>query len=159
MIAQFNMGRLRYGWEDPRVAPFVKALDRVYALAEAAPGYVWHMDGEAIGAVQRDPRGPLRADPRIASTLSVWESVAALKAFSLEGVHGAFVRRGPDWFEPSESPRLVIWDIPEGSRPTVAEGVTRLEALERDGPSDFAYDWAYAEARDERLEAARRQSA
>ncbi|MEO1458549.1 MAG: DUF3291 domain-containing protein [Pseudomonadota bacterium] len=144
MIAEFNIGRLLHDWEDPRVAPFVRALDRVYALAEAAPGYVWHLPGEEMGRVQDDPDGPLKGDPRIACTLSVWESVEALAIFSLTGVHGAFVQRGPAWFEAWDTPRLVIWQIADGTRPTVAEGVARLDRLTREGAGTHAFDWTYA---------------
>ncbi|MEM7500314.1 MAG: DUF3291 domain-containing protein [Pseudomonadota bacterium] len=148
MIAEFNLGRLRHDWDDPRVAPFVDALARVYALATHAPGYVWSLPEEEMEKVQLDPDGPLGGDPRIASTLSVWESVEALRAFAHEGVHAAFLRRSSEWLEVWETPRMVLWTVPPGATPTVADGVERLRALERDGPSDFAYDWAYGLARE-----------
>ncbi|MEL6577123.1 MAG: DUF3291 domain-containing protein [Pseudomonadota bacterium] len=148
MIAEFNLGRLRHDWDDPRVAPFVEALERVYALAKDAPGYVWSLPADEMEKFQLDPEGPLGGDPRIASTLSVWQSVTALKAFAHQGVHGGFIRRSAAWFEVWETPRMVLWTVQAGARPTVADGIERLRALERDGPTDFAYDWAHGLARE-----------
>ena len=34
-LAEFNIARLRYDPDDPRVAPFMKALDAVNAAAES----------------------------------------------------------------------------------------------------------------------------
>ncbi|WP_370282130.1 DUF3291 domain-containing protein [Pseudooceanicola sp.] len=39
-IAEFNIGILRHGWDDPRIADFVNGLDRVNALAHRSPGFV-----------------------------------------------------------------------------------------------------------------------
>jgi len=37
-LAQINIGRLVAARGDPRAAPFIDALDRINALADAAPG-------------------------------------------------------------------------------------------------------------------------
>lgn len=44
-LAQINVGRLIAPRGDARVAPFFAALDRVNALADASPGFVWRMQG------------------------------------------------------------------------------------------------------------------
>lgn len=58
-LAEFNIGILRYEWDDPRVADFADNLDRVYAIAERSPGYIWHMGGDDMSAAQLDPNGIL----------------------------------------------------------------------------------------------------
>ncbi|GGF52254.1 hypothetical protein GCM10011319_12160 [Mameliella alba] len=62
-LAEFNIGILRYDWEDPRIAEFSDNLDRVFAVAERSPGYVWHMAEAEMDAAQTDPGGPLGGNP------------------------------------------------------------------------------------------------
>lgn len=145
-IAEFNWGRLRHDWDDPRVAPFVNALESVNAIAMASPGFLWMMDEATMEAAQLDPDGPLGGDPRVASTLSVWASLAELRQFVFEGRHGAFLRRGGEWFEPTARPRLVLWPVAPSARPNVDDGVARLRRLEAEGAGPEAFDWAYAAA-------------
>lgn len=145
-IAEFNFGRLRHGWEDPRSADFVAGLDAVNAVAMRSPGFVWMLDGDAMDAVQRDPSGVFGGDPAIAATLSVWRSVAALRAFVHNTLHKRFFARGPEWFEPPAGPNFVMWPVPAGHRPSAAEAMARIDQL-RDqgpGPSAFSWDWAAA---------------
>lgn len=146
-IAEFNLGRLRYDWADPRVADFVDNLERVYAIAERSPGFVWMLPEDEMERAQLDPDGPLNGDPRVASTLSVWRSVAHLRHFTFDTLHGRFLARGGEWFEPSEGPRLVMWPVAASERPTVAEGVERLQALAEHGPGPSAFDWRWAQER------------
>ncbi|MDF2232685.1 DUF3291 domain-containing protein [Albimonas sp. CAU 1670] len=144
-LAAFNLGRLLHDWDDARVAPFKDALDRVNAVGERSPGFVWRLDDVAMEAAQLDPAGALGGDPRIASALSVWESVEALERFVFRTVHGRFYARGPEWFEPWATPRLVMWWVPVGHRPSVEEGVARLRRLEAEGDTDEAFGWSHLE--------------
>ena len=146
-IAEFNLGRLLHDWDDPRVAEFTNALDRVGAAAMRSPGFVWMLDEEAMEREQLDPSGPLGGDARIASTLSVWRDVASLEAFAFGAVHGRFVKRAHLWFEQWDGPRFVMWPITRDRRPTVAEGVARLRRLEKDGAGEAAFDWGWARRR------------
>ena len=45
-LAQFNIARLKHDPDDPRVAPFMQALDKVNAVAERMPGFVWRYKDE-----------------------------------------------------------------------------------------------------------------
>src|SRR5260221_12751944 len=40
-LAQLNIGKFRAGRDDPAMAYFFDNLDRVYAMAERMPGFVW----------------------------------------------------------------------------------------------------------------------
>ena len=42
-LAQINIGRLVAPEGDPLVQPFFDALERVNAIAEASPGFVWRL--------------------------------------------------------------------------------------------------------------------
>jgi len=143
-LAEFNIGTLRYDWDDPRIAEFADNLDRVYDIARRSPGYIWHLEGEEMEAAQLDTAGPLGGNPRTASTLSVWENLQTFRAFTHGTVHRVFMERGAEWHIPRAAPNLVMWHVAEGHRPSVAEAVERLEHLTTHGPSDYAFDWSHA---------------
>ena len=146
-LAEFNIGTLKYDWDDPRVADFLNNLDRVYALAERSPGYVWHLPPEAMEAAQLDPDGRLGGNPRTASTLSVWQDAASLEHFAFNTVHKQFYDRKQEWYDPAEQAwgglRLVMWWVPDGHRPTIAEAADRLMHLMDHGDTDYAFGWQH----------------
>ena len=137
-VAHLNWGILRADWDDPLVAPFADAVERVNARASAAPGFVWRHGDDAP-----EDFGALSQDPRLAATLSVWESATHLRAFVMRSVHGAFLRRRAEWFVPQPGPTYVIWPIAAGHRPAVAEAAERLDRLARRGPGSDAHDFAW----------------
>lgn len=142
-LAEFNKGTLRYDWDDRRVRDFTDNLERVNALATRSPGYVWHMPGDEMEAQQLAADGPLGGNARMASTLSVWEDVKSLEQFVWKTVHKQFYDRKAEWFAPTDAIRLVLWWVPRGHRPTVAEAMERFRHLEQHGDSDFAFGWSY----------------
>lgn len=143
-VAQFNWGVLIDDWDTPTVAEFQDNLDRVNALAMRSPGYVWHMPSDEMEASQMDPDGSLGGNPRLASTLSVWQDCAALDHFVHKSLHNAFLKRSAEWFEKPTGPRHVIWPIEVGQKPTLTEAVSRLKKLGDNGPSSEAYDFNWA---------------
>ena len=146
-IVQFNWGLLRHDWEDPRVAEFAENIDRVDAIAHRFPGFGWQLPSDEMEIQQTGHQSPIDwcDNERVASTLSVWQSFEALKSFVYTGVHGQFYRKGNTWLEGKEGwPRLVLWTIDAGGRPTVAEGVARLKHLKAHGASSHAFDFKTA---------------
>jgi hypothetical protein len=135
-LAQFNIARIKYPLDDPRMADFVDNVARVNGLAEQIEGFVWRLQdesGSAMGMTVYD-------DPRILPNLTVWENVAALERFVWKTVHSRFYGRRAEWFEHIETP-LVLWHVPVGHKPDIAEGVARLDHLRGHGASDFAFGW------------------
>jgi len=45
-LAHANIARFRVAQDDPANADFVNSLDRVNAVAESQPGYVWRFTGD-----------------------------------------------------------------------------------------------------------------
>ena len=135
-LAQFNIARVRYPLDDPRMTEFVENVERVNKLAEQIDGFVWRLQdatGHAMNMTVYD-------DPRILPNLAVWENVEALERFVWQTLHRRFCGRRREWFEPIETP-LVLWWIPAGHRPDLAEAVARLDQLKARGPSDHAFGW------------------
>lgn len=141
-LAEFNLGELKYDWEDPRVADFRDNLDRVNGIAKRSPGFVWMLSEDEMEAAQNDAEGFLGGNPRLASTLSVWESVETLEHFVWNTLHKAFYDRKAEWYDPTDKPRLVMWWVPVGHRPDIGEAMSRYRKLEAEGDSPFAFGWA-----------------
>ena len=137
-LAQLNIGRIRYEVNDPRMADFMNNLQRVNALAERSPGFVWRYQDDSGNATNSRPFGD---DPRMAINMSVWESVEALEKFVWQTVHTRFYARKHEWFEKLDGAYFVLWWVPAGHRPSVQEAIDRLEHLKAHGPSEHAFGW------------------
>ena len=138
-IAQLNIGRFRYPADDPRMAAFTMNLDRINALAERSEGFVWRLKDESNNATAIRPE----SDPTMAVNLSVWESVEALERFVWSTVHKQFYNRKGEWFEKLSAPHLVMWPVPVGHFPDLAEAMERLQQLKARGDSDSAFGWGH----------------
>ena len=139
-LAQVNIGRLLAPVSDPRIDGFRNALDRINALAEAQPGFVWRLTGEGNDATDIRPD---EADPLLAINVSVWESAEHLAAFVYRTEHRDFVRRRHEWFEPARAAIFALWWVPAGYRPTVPECLERVSRLRADGPTPYAFDFKH----------------
>lgn len=138
-LAQLNIGRLVDDQDSPTVADFVDNLDRINAIAERQPGYVWRLIGDdGVSAMSHR----IDDDRRMITNLTVWESLDALKEYVFRTEHVEFLRRRREWFEPLDRPHLVCWWVPAGHRPTLDEAMDRLAVLEADGPSPRAFTMA-----------------
>lgn len=137
-LAQINVGRLWHPLETPETAEFVEALDRINALAEASPGFVWRLtddDGGSSSYVEV----PGLDDPLDIVNYSIWEGLDPLKDFMYRTDHVGFLRRRTEWFQPSDIPVTACWWIPAGTIPEVGEAYRRLEHLRAEGPSPEAW--------------------
>jgi hypothetical protein len=134
-LAQINIGRLRAPVDDPMIADFVANLDRINALAEGQPGFVWRLTGDGNDAtdIQPDPD-----DPLLAINVSVWTDLDALAAFVYRTAHREVMRRRREWFQAMET-YMALWWVPVGHAPTPAEAMARLATLQRLGPTAAAF--------------------
>ncbi|MFN3846125.1 MAG: DUF3291 domain-containing protein [Paracoccaceae bacterium] len=141
-LAELNVGRLLAPTDDPRVADFMAALDRVNGMGKRMPGFVWMMEGSGEPGTG-NTEAKLNGDPQYVSNLTVWDSVAALEHFVWNTVHRTFYERRQDWFEVLDAMHFVMWWVPAGHRPTLDEALARLEHLRTNGDSDHAFGWTY----------------
>ena len=134
-LAQANIARMRAPQDDPVMAGFVRRIEALNALADAAPGFVWRLDTD-----DGTTTSPSAFDDELTLfNLSVWESIEALKDYVYRSNHVAAVQKRSEWFErPGNSP-LVLWWIEAGSIPTEAEALQRFALLWENGPSAKAF--------------------
>lgn len=143
-VAHMNVARLRHPPGDPRVAGFIDNVSKVNAIAERSPGYVWRFSDEALSVVEGVAYQGLAGDPKLAISLSVWETVEHLWQFVNKTVHGRFLRRREQWFEPYGGANYVIWSHILVTPPDISEGWARLKLLAEKGATPQAFDFAFA---------------
>src|SRR5262245_9958556 len=81
-LAQLNIALMKEPLESPTMADFVANLDRINALAESSPGFVWRLktdDGNATAL------RPLGEDSLV--NVSVWKDVDSLNTYGYQSAH------------------------------------------------------------------------
>ena len=138
-LAQLNIATLRHPLDHPATAEFVAGLATVNAAADASQGFVWRLQSDEGDATSIS----VSPDPLTIVNFSVWESLESFREFAYRGVHRDFLRRRAEWFRPGS--RAATWWVPEGSLPTLAEGLARLDFHDRFGPTPYAFGPQHAQ--------------
>jgi uncharacterized protein DUF3291 len=76
--------------------------------------------------------------------MSVWRDVESLNNYVYGSAHVEIMRRRRNWFERMPQAFLVLWWVPAGHRPSVAEATARLEVLRSKGPTPEAFTFGQA---------------
>jgi len=136
-LAQLNVGIIRGPMDSPVMADFAANLERINALAERSPGFVWRLQTEDGDATAIRPF----EDENMLVNMSVWRDVDSLNSYVYSSAHVEVMRRRREWFERMTEAFLVLWWVAKGHRPTVAEGVAKLEILRTKGPTPEAFSF------------------
>lgn len=134
-LAQLNIARFRLPPEHPNNADFVNNLDRINAIAEQQPGYIWRLKGDGNDALD------IKAfeDPNLVINLSLWSDMESLSAFVYRNKeHRQIMRRRAEWFEKVEF-HLCLWWLRQGELPQINDAINRLAWLQSKGPSPRAF--------------------
>jgi len=138
-LAQFNIAALKAPLDSPELKDFVDNLDRINALAEGSTGFVWRLKGEGNDATSLRPLGE-----DVIVNMSLWRDLEALKDYVYRSGHVEIMRRRREWFARMAQAYMVLWWVPAGHVPTLAEAAARLELLRRDGPTSAAFTFSEA---------------
>ena len=133
-LAQLNIARLAASLESPQLQDFVANLDRINALAEASPGFVWRFQDDAGNATGARPFGE-----EYLVNLTVWKDVESLHRYVYRTAHAQIMARRREWFETMREAWTVLWWVPEGHRPDFAEAQEKLQLLRSNGPTADAF--------------------
>ena len=134
-LAELNIGRMKgEDINDPIMARFKEQLEEINALAEGSAGFIWRLKDESGDATN------IRAydDPQMAVNMSVWEDFSALEAYVYSGRHVEVMKSRRDWFHRMDF-YMVLWWVPVGHIPTVEEAKERLDFLQKNGASPYAF--------------------
>ena len=139
-LAQLNIGIIKGPMNSPVMVDFAANLERINAIAEQSPGFVWRLQTEEGDATS------IRhfEDPNLLVNMSTWRDVESLNRYVYSSAHLEIMRRRREWFERMDQAFLVLWWVPQGHRPSVAEAVARLELLRTRGPTAEAFSFRNA---------------
>jgi hypothetical protein len=138
-LAQLNIGIPKGPPESPVMAEFMANLDRINALAEESPGFVWRLQTAEGNATALRP-----IDDTTLVNMSVWEDAESLSRFVFKSAHVEIMRRRGEWFERMNEAYLVLWWVPNGHRPTIDEALARLALMRKHGPTPEAFNFRTA---------------
>ena len=138
-LAQLNIAVMKEPLDSPVVADFVANLDRINALAEQSPGFLWRLQTPEGDATALRPLG----DNTIVN-MSVWRDVASLNDYVYRSAHVEIMRRRKEWFERVREAPVVLWWVRRGHRPTIIEAIEKLTLLRERGPSADAFTFRHA---------------
>jgi len=138
-LAQMNIARFLKPMDHPDMAGFVKMLDPLNHHADTAPGFVWRLTDEGSNNATSIA---FYDDPLQLVNMSVWADVDSLRNYVYRSEHAAMVKRRAEWAEAMESMYIVLWWVPAGHTPDLAEGDARLKLLQAQGPTAEAFTFA-----------------
>ncbi|AMC99282.1 DUF3291 domain-containing protein [Halomonas chromatireducens] len=133
-IAQLNIANLMAPLDSPQLSDFVANLDRINALAEKSPGFVWRLQTEGGDATGIDFFGS-----DLIVNFSLWESIEALHHYVYQTAHVEIMRRKKEWFHKLGEAHMVLWWVPAGDIPSIEEAATKLSVLRERGPTSEAF--------------------
>lgn len=140
-LAQLNIGIIKGPIDSPVMAEFVANLDRINALAERTPGFVWRLQTEEGNATAIRP---YPENENMAVNMSVWRDVESLSKYVYSSEHVQIMRRRKEWFVKMDQAFMVLWWVPRGHKPSIEEAKAKLETLRAKGPSAEAFTFRQA---------------
>lgn len=135
-LAQLNIASMKEPLESPGMADFVANLERINALAESSPGFVWRLQDEAGDATAIRPFGA-----EVLVNLSLWQDVESLGDYVYKSAHTEMLKRRNEWFSRLGEAHMVLWWVPAGHLPDVQEAAERLRLLRESGPTAQAFSF------------------
>jgi hypothetical protein len=139
-LAQLNIANAKASMDSPVMAGFVARLDEIHELSDKSKGFVWRWESESIDSSVVEVFG----DPKLLVNLSLWESVHDLKHFVYKTVHVELIQGRAEWFDDMPEMHQVLWWVPVGHIPSVAEAKEKLELLRAEGPTAKAFSMAHS---------------
>lgn len=137
-LAEINIARMKgVNINDPLMKEFVDNLDKVNALAESSPGFIWRFKDESNNATSFNPYN----DEQVIINISVWDSIEHLENYMYKTLHSEFLKRRREWFHRFGKVYTAMWWIPCGQFPTVQEAVNNLEYLQKNGATEKVFDF------------------
>ena len=137
-LAQINIAEAKAEMDTEVMAGFVARLENINALADSSPGFIWRLqseDGDSTAIRVFD-------SALLLINISVWETLESLKNFVYKSAHVELIQDRDAWFDKFKSAHQALWWIPEEHIPTVEEGKERLEHIQLNGPTEYAFTFA-----------------
>jgi len=137
-LAQINIAEAKAEMDTDTMSGFVAQLENINTLADSSPGFVWRLQSE-----EGDSTAIRVFDsPLLLINISVWETLEYLKDFVYKSAHVELIQDRDAWFDKFKTAHQALWWIPKDHVPTVEEGKDRLEHIQLNGPTEYAFTFA-----------------
>lgn len=149
-LALYTFGMFLRPSEDPANDGFHQRNDLIFELVDRSPGllarsgYASDPGPESWGQEVYPRFYEERGDGWSPATLSLWQDLEAVFAFTYFGLHAEAMAHGREWFEQPSWPPLVLWWHAGDAYPKWSEGVARHEHLHDRGASAHAFTFKEA---------------
>lgn len=134
-LAQVNIGRILGPMDSEIMAGFAANIDFINSLAESNEGFVWRLKEDNNNATEIK----MYDDEFLIVNMSVWKDVDTLFEFTYRTMHSEILKRRKEWFSKMDQMHYALWYVPAGHQPTVAEAKERLEYLQQNGDTPYAF--------------------
>ena len=138
-LAQLNIARMLAPADSPQLAEFFANLNRINALADAAPGFVWRLESETGSAISTHLFGESAL-----VNMSVWGDIESLHDYVYRSAHIEIMAKRKLWFEQLREAYSVLWWVKAGSIPNLLQAREKLELLKSGGSSQAAFTFKKA---------------
>lgn len=134
-LAQVNIAKMLAPIDDPIMADFVNNLDRINAIADRSEGFIWRLKGDENNATA------IKAfeDDTLIINMSVWADIDALFQFTYKSNHIEVFKRKKEWFSKLKDMHMAFWYVDEGHLPTPEEARERLDYINQNGATPYAF--------------------
>lgn len=142
-VAFATSGILRQARGHEQVQGFIDRLQSVFESAETTEGFIDRARREIDWGDRVMPRF-FDEDQQalVTPTLSLWVDLESVYAFAYNGRHAEALSHRKDWFLTLDWPTYVVWWVSDDHVPTWEEAWERLEHLNDNGPSPYAFDYS-----------------
>lgn len=137
-LAQINIAKMiGININDPIMKEFVDNLEKVNQLAENSDGFIWRLKDETNNATNINSYN----DEQIIINISVWKDIESLENFTYRTFHTDFLKRRKEWFSKYGEAYYALWWIKKNEFPTIDEARKRLDYLQKNKESDYAFSF------------------
>jgi len=137
-LAQFNIAEALADDNSPVMADFFSNIDRINAIADNAPGFIWRLTddaGEASSSIR-----PFDSE-FVLVNMSLWKNRESLFNFVYHSDHLEIYKRKKEWFHKVPKMHMVLWYVAEDHIPSLEEAMERLEHLRTHGEAPYAFSF------------------
>ena len=133
-LAQVNIAKRLAPLDDPIMKDFVNNLDRINAIADTSEGFVWRLKDE-----DTDLGTKIFQDDTLLINMSVWENMDSLFNYIYNSGHIEVFKRRKEWFSKMKMNHMAFWFVPLGYEPTFQDAKDRLDYLNKNGDTPYAF--------------------
>ncbi len=133
----------------PGAQGFLDRAPSAYRAADAGDGFIARserdlntMDHSWGNVVIPDCYSQIEDPLRAPATLSLWDDLESVAAFSYHGAHGEALTKRKEWFETHELPTYVAWWVEDTQKLDRKEAAARLDHLHQYGPTAHAFNFS-----------------